>query len=364
MSDVGTHNVDQILDRQFFDYANCGFLDGRSILITGGTGSFGRRLVEQLLDRTKCRRIIVFSRDELKQFEMEQSLEAHPNRKALRFFLGDVRDYERLKTALRDVDFIVHAAAQKQVVAAEYNPMECMKTNVQGADNLVRAAIDCRVQRVVALSTDKAVNPINLYGASKLASDKIFIAGNNISTSAAGRFSVVRYGNVIGSRGSVIPFFQRVIREGRDAMPITDPRMTRFWISLDQGVALVLDTLRTMVGGEIIVPKLPSLRISDLAHAMAPHMEHRVVGIRPGEKLHEIMLTQDDARSTLDLGDRFLIKPQFAFWGTDENWDVKWSNGRRVPEGFEYRSDTNDSFLHGAQLAPFCESVMAESLAS
>lgn len=341
------------LGKLFFDLSDCSFLDGRSILVTGGTGSFGKRLVEFLLDHATCRRLIVFSRDELKQFEMQAALAAHPNKDCLRFFLGDIRDYDRLLTALHGVDFVIHAAAQKQVVASEYNPMECMKTNVNGADNLVRAAIANNVRRVVALSTDKAVNPINLYGASKLASDKILIAANNVSGAQGTRFSIVRYGNVIGSRGSVVPVFQKAIKENEGVLPITDPRMTRFWISLDQGVTLVLSSLKDIVGGEIIVPKLPSVRIADLATALAPGIEHRIIGIRPGEKLHELMLTTDDARATIDLGDRYLVKPQFAYWGVDAFEGSAWPKGHPVDEDFSYQSDTNPDLLAGPQLMQF-----------
>lgn len=320
-----------------------GVLDGASVLITGGTGSFGRKFTQSLLARGKPRRLIVFSRDELKQYEMRTdglSHEAHP---AIRYFLGDVRDRDRLEMAMRDVDVVVHAAALKQVPTAEYNPFECIHTNVLGAENVVQAAIRANVKRVIALSTDKAANPINLYGASKLASDKTFVAGNNLSGRSGTRFSVVRYGNVIGSRGSVVPLYRELIRKGADNLPITDPRMTRFFITLQQGVDFVLSCLGMMRGGEIFVPKIPSVRITDLADAMAPGLAHRTIGIRPGEKLHEVMITEDDARTTLELDDRYVIEPAFHWWSRES-----YTNGldaRPLDEGFRYASDTNPNLI-------------------
>ncbi|KAA0675983.1 UDP-N-acetylglucosamine 4,6-dehydratase (inverting) [Roseomonas genomospecies 6] len=323
-----------------------GMLNGQSILVTGGSGSFGRRFVETVLRHASPRRVIVFSRDEFKQYEMQQQL-GPEWASTLRFFIGDVRDRERLELAMREVDVCVHAAALKHVPAAEYNPMECIHTNVYGAENVVRAALNTGVKRVIALSTDKAANPVNLYGASKLASDKIFIAANNLSGSLGTRFSVVRYGNVVGSRGSVIPLFRRMIAEGAEALPVTDERMTRFWITLQHGVDFVVSCIAMMQGGEIFVPKIPSMRITDLAHAMAPHLPHRLVGIRPGEKLHEVMITEDDSRQTFELPDRFVIEPAFAFW-THEPYQRL--GARPVADGFRYASDTNTDWLDGARL--------------
>jgi len=266
-------------------------LDGSAILITGGTGSFGRRLTRELLARYRPRRIVIYSRDEAKQVEMAQEFQACDNFRSLRFFIGDVRDQARLKMGMREIDYVIHAAALKHVPVAEYNPMECIHTNVLGAENVVNAALEARVKRVIALSTDKAVNPINLYGASKLCSDKIFVAANNLSGSVGTVFSVVRYGNVVGSRGSVVPLFQKLIREGAAALPITDERMTRFWITLPEGVDFVLSNLRVMQGGEVFVPKIPSMKMTDLAKCMAPDLPIKVIGIRPGEKLHEALIS-------------------------------------------------------------------------
>jgi UDP-N-acetylglucosamine 4,6-dehydratase len=311
-----------------------------SILVTGATGSFGRRFLRTVLKRYRPERLIVFSRDELKQFEMQQDPALRDP--ALRYFIGDVRDRARLEMAMRDVDVVVHTAALKQVPAAEYNPFECIRTNVHGAENVVHAAITTGVKRVIALSTDKAANPINLYGASKLASDKIFIAGNNLSGHRGTRFSVVRYGNVAGSRGSVVPFFQRLAREGAKSLPITDARMTRFWITLDHGVDFVIACLGMMTGGEIFVPKIPSMRVIDLAEAIAPGMPTEIVGIRPGEKLHEMMISEDDARTTLELPDCYVIEPAFAFWKRDH---LDAAGATPVAEGFSYRSNTNPQWL-------------------
>jgi len=316
--------------------------DNQSILVTGGTGSFGKAFVRTVLARCKPHRLIVYSRDELKQYEMQQEFD-HP---AMRFFIGDVRDPARLARAMSGVDHVVHAAALKHVPAAEYNPMECIKTNINGAQNVIDAAIDCGVNKVIALSTDKAASPINLYGASKLASDKLFVAANNLVGSHPTRFSVVRYGNVVGSRGSVVPFFRSLLAKGSTELPITDPRMTRFWITLDQGVEFVLRSFERMCGGEIFVPKIPSARIVDLAQAMAPGIPHKVVGIRPGEKLHEVMVTRDDARLTLEFPDHFVIRPSISFQserrynpnGLDES-------AQAVAEDFEYDSGSNPVFL-------------------
>ena len=316
-------------------------LDDASILITGGTGSFGRTFVRDVCESARPRRLVVFSRDELKQFEMARALpiETYP---FLRYFIGDVRDQERLEMAMRDIDIIIHAAALKQVPTAEYNPFECIHTNVMGAENVVRASLKSGVKKVLALSTDKAVNPINLYGASKLAADKIFVAANNLSYAGGPRFAVARYGNVVGSRGSVVPEFQRMIREGADSLPITDSRMTRFWINLKQGVGFVQSCLELMQGGEVFVPKLPSMTVVDVASALAPDLPHRIVGIRPGEKLHEVMITEDDARNTLEFADRFIIAPTFAFWSPDSY--VR-NGARPVQDGFKYASDTNEAWL-------------------
>lgn len=309
-------------------------LDGKAILITGGTGSFGRTCVRKLLAERRPRRVVVFSRDELKQSEMQQ--EFRDSR--LRFFIGDVRDLDRLMMALTGVDVVVHAAALKQVPACEYNPFEAIKTNVLGAQNVITAALERGVQRVIALSTDKAANPVNLYGATKLCSDKLFTAANAYAGGGKTRFSVVRYGNVVGSRGSVVPLFLKLRQTGR--IPITDVRMTRFWITLDQGVDFVLRMLALMHGGEIFVPKIPSMRLVDLAEAIAPGCEHEIVGIRPGEKLHEVMIPEDDARHTVELDDFYVIKPPFSWWGAEN-----WSEGRPLPEGFCFSSDKNDRWL-------------------
>jgi len=314
--------------------------DDASILITGGTGSFGRRFIATLLERYRPRRLIVFSRDELKQYQMQQQL---PDRRfpCLRYFIGDVRDRTRLSRAFDGVDYVIHAAALKQVPACEYNPIEAVRTNIMGAAHIIDAAIDKQVKKVIALSTDKAANPINLYGATKLCSDKLFVAGNHYAGNQPTRFSVVRYGNVMGSRGSVIPFFME--QKARGEIPITDPRMTRFWITLDQGVELVLSSLERMSGGEIFVPKIPSMNILDLAEAIAPGVPTRVVGIRPGEKLHEIMVPEDDARHSLEFPDRFVICPFFS--SQDLSDFQQRLGGVPCPEGFQYASNTNSQWL-------------------
>lgn len=312
-------------------------LEGRTILVTGGTGSFGRAFVDEVARAARPKKLIVFSRDELKQYEMAQQFPAE-RFPFMRWFIGDVRDAQRLEMAMRDVDYVVHAAALKHVPIAEYNPFECIKTNVMGAENVVNAAIARGVKRVVALSTDKAANPINLYGASKLASDKIFVAAEAMAGSSETRFSVVRYGNVIGSRGSVAPYFLKLAREGAERLPITDVRMTRFWITLPQGVNFVLSSLAMMRGGEIFVPKIPSMRTTELAHVIAPDLPHEVVGIRPGEKLHEIMIPEDDARATVELADRYVILPSHD---VSKRAAYLESGAQAVPEGFSYASDRN-----------------------
>jgi UDP-N-acetylglucosamine 4,6-dehydratase len=325
-------------------------VDGKVVFITGGTGSFGQRFVSKLLAEHNPKKLIVFSRDELKQYEMQADLRARFSPEAMskmRFFLGDVRDQARLTLALRGVDVVIHAAALKQVPAAEYNPSECIHTNVMGAENVVWAALTNRVQRVVALSTDKACNPINLYGATKLASDKTFVAANNLAGDIGTRFCVVRYGNVAGSRGSVAPLFKRLVAEGAAELPITDPRMTRFWISLDQGVDFVLSSLEMTRGGEVFVPKIGSMAMPDVASALAPGVPQRTVGIRPGEKLHEVMISGDDARVTTELPDRYVIEPEFVEYArTPFAGDL----GPRVADGFTYASDTNTEWLDAAGL--------------
>ncbi len=325
---------------------------GKVVLITGGTGSFGRKMVQTLLTHYDPRKIIILSRDEMKQYEMRQELEESfsPLQVAkLRFFLGDVRDRNRLLMAFRGVDIVIHAAALKQVPAAEYNPSECIATNINGAENVVTASLQTRVQRVVALSTDKACSPINLYGATKLASDKIFVAANNLSGDIGTRFCVVRYGNVVGSRGSVVPFFKRLLARGATELPITDTRMTRFWISLDQGVAFVLSCMELTQGGEIFVPKIPATLVTDLATAMSPQATQPVIGIRPGEKLHEMMISADDARSTYELDDRYVIEPEFAEYTRKSFAKVR--GIKKVPEGFSYASDNNEERLDAAGIS-------------
>jgi UDP-N-acetylglucosamine 4,6-dehydratase/5-epimerase len=316
--------------------------NNKSILITGGTGSFGKRYVKTLLERYKPRRLIVYSRDELKQFEMGQVF----HQDCMRYFIGDVRDRDRLIQAMNGVDYVIHAAALKQVPAAEYNPMECIKTNVHGAENVIHAALAANVEKVIALSTDKAANPINLYGATKLVSDKLFVAANNVVGGHPTRFSVVRYGNVIGSRGSVVPFFKKCVAEGRDHLPITDSRMTRFWITLQHGVDFVLKNFERMHGGEIFVPRIPSVKVVDLATAMAPNLPQKIIGIRPGEKLHEIMCPADDSHLTLEFQDHFVIQPTIQFASlVDFTQNRLGERGGPVDQGFEYHSGKNPHFL-------------------
>ena len=330
-----------------------------NILITGGTGSFGKQYVRTLLERYVPHKIIIFSRDELKQFEMQQEFP----QECMRFFIGDVRDRDRLTMAMREVDYVIHAAALKQVSAAEYNPMECIRTNILGAENVIQAAIECKVRKVIALSTDKAANPINLYGATKLCSDKLFTAANNLVGDRPTRFSVVRYGNVVGSRGSVVPFFQGLIDKGAGQLPITDARMTRFWISLQQGVDFVLKNFERMRGGELFVPKIPSIRIVDLAEAMAPGMPTRIVGIRPGEKLHEVMCPRDDSHLTIEFDDHYVIQPTIKFWGrNDHSYDTNalGEKGYLVKEGHEYNSGTNPHFFSVDEIRTFNRLAAAE----
>jgi len=315
----------------------------KSILITGGTGSFGKKYTATILRSYNPKRLIIYSRDELKQYEMQQVF----NRECMRYFIGDVRDPERLQQATKGVDFIIHAAALKQVPAAEYNPTECIKTNIHGAENVIKAALANNVEKVIALSTDKAANPINLYGATKLASDKLFVAANNMAGQQKTLFSVVRYGNVVGSRGSVVPFFTKLIHEGTNHLPITHPEMTRFWITLQQGVDFVLKNFQRMKGGEIFVPKIPSIRITDLATAIAPELEQRIIGIRPGEKLHEIMCPADDSHLTLEFNDHFVLRPTIRFNRMDNDFSCNALHEKGVPvaEGFSYNSGTNTHFL-------------------
>lgn len=321
--------------------------NGKNILITGGTGSFGKKFTEILLKKYKPNKIIIYSRDELKQFEMAQVF----NDKCMRYFIGDVRDRDRLLKATRGVDFIIHAAALKHVPIAEYNPMECIKTNIMGAQNIIDASIENNVKKVIALSTDKAANPVNLYGATKLASDKLFVAANNLTGDRDTIFSVVRYGNVIGSRGSVIPFFQKLIQEGVKELPITDEKMTRFLITLEDGVDFVIKNFQRMYGGEIFVPKIPSMKIVDLAHAMAPSLPHKIIGIRPGEKLHEIMCPADDSHLTLEFDDHYVITPTIQFVRTsDFAKNALGEIGKKVVQGFDYNSGNNDVWLKESEL--------------
>ena len=325
--------------------------NNKSILITGGTGSFGKQYLRTILSRYNPRKLIVYSRDELKQFEMQQEF----NDPCMRYFIGDVRDLDRLMQAMSGVDYVIHAAALKQVPAAEYNPMECIKTNIHGAENVIRASIENDVQKVTALSTDKAANPINLYGATKLASDKMFVAANNMTGGHPTRFAVVRYGNVVGSRGSVVPFFQKLINDGAKSLPITHEEMTRFWITLQQGVDFVLKNFERMKGGEIFVPKIPSMRVVDLATAMAPDLKQEIIGIRPGEKLHEIMCPKDDSHLTIEFDDHYVIGPSITFHSGDNDFSCNAleEKGKPVATGYEYNSGTNPDFLSVDQLREF-----------
>lgn len=323
--------------------------NGKNVLITGGTGSFGKTYTKILLETYKPNKIIIYSRDELKQYEMAQ----HFNASCMRYFIGDVRDKDRLIRAMRDVDFVIHAAALKQVPIAEYNPMECIKTNINGAQNVIDACLENKVKACIALSTDKACNPINLYGATKLASDKLFTAANNIAGSNNTKFSVTRYGNVVGSRGSVVPFFKKLISEGAKELPITDERMTRFWISLEDGVKFVLSNFSRMHGGEIFIPKIPSMKITDLARTIAPSAKFKIIGIRAGEKLHEIMISSDDSHLTYEFKDYYIITPSIKFANsTDRNFvqNALGEQGKKVAEGFSYRSDNNTQWASESQI--------------
>ena len=329
--------------------------NNKSILITGGTGSFGKRCTKTVLERFKPRKLIIYSRDELKQFEMQQKF----NQECMRYFIGDVRDCERLIQAMAGVDYVIHAAALKQVPAAEYNPMECIKTNIYGAENVIKAAISNNVEKIIALSTDKAANPINLYGATKLASDKLFVAANNIAGGYKTRFSVVRYGNVVGTRGSVVPYFKTLIKQKAEFLPITHPDMTRFWITLDQGINFVLKSFKRMRGGEIFIPKIPSMRIIDLVKSLAPEIAIKTIGIRPGEKLNEIMCPSDDSHLTIDFEDHYVICPSIRFYGKEMNYRVNGigESGKYVEQGFEYNSGTNTHFLNIEELRQFDKAV-------
>lgn len=331
--------------------------NGKSILITGGTGSFGKKCTQMLLENYKPKKVVIFSRDELKQYEMSQRFYSEQ----MRYFLGDVRDKNRLVQAIRGVDYVIHAAALKQVPAAEYNPMECIKTNVDGAQNVIEAALQNEVEKVIALSTDKAVSPINLYGASKLASDKLFIAANNIAGGHRTTFSVVRYGNVSGSRGSVLPFFEKLIQQGAKSLPITDVRMTRFWLSLEEGVRFVFKSFERMYGGEIFVPKIPSIRIIDLASALAPDLSQHVVGIRPGEKLHEVMCPRDEARLVVEFPDHYVLRPAIKF-AKEINYYCNALGEKGLPntdDTFEYNSETNPHFLTVDEIAELCNPAVS-----
>ncbi|MBZ7938429.1 UDP-N-acetylglucosamine 4,6-dehydratase (inverting) [Campylobacter sp. W0018] len=317
--------------------------NGKNILITGGTGSFGKAYTKILLQNYKPNKIIIFSRDELKQFEMAISF----NQPCMRYFIGDVRDRERLSYAMNDVDFVIHAAAMKHVPVAEYNPMECIKTNINGAQNVIDACLENNVEKCIALSTDKACNPVNLYGATKLASDKLFVAANNIAGNKNTKFSVARYGNVVGSRGSVVPFFKKLIKEGVKELPITDERMTRFWISLEDGVKFVLNNFEIMHGGEVFVPKIPSMKITDLAHALAPDLKTKIIGIRPGEKLHETMISSDDSHLTYEFDQYYVISPSIQFTNVKSDFSInaKGEKGQKVKDGFSYSSDNNKEWV-------------------
>jgi len=318
------------------------------ILLTGGTGSFGQKFVEVMLKEYNPKTIRIFSRDELKQWEMAQKFN---HEKILRFFIGDIRDKERLERAMDGVDIVVHAAALKQVPLCEYNPFEAVKTNILGAQNVIEAALDNNVERVMAISTDKAVNPVNLYGATKMCMEKLVIAANSyVGPKRQTKMSCVRYGNVVGSRGSVIPLFKKQRQTGR--ITITDPRMTRFWITLEQGVKFVINCIEKMHGGEIFVPKIPSMRIMDLAKAIAPECEIEFIGIRPGEKIHECLLTEDQARHSIEFEDFFVIEPEHPWWNAE-----RWSGGKRLPEGFRYTSDTNTQWLSIEELKKMVENL-------
>lgn len=329
--------------------------NGSTILLTGGTGSFGKAFVREVLAKYEPRRLIIFSRDELKQYEMARELSPteHP---ALRYFIGDVRDKDRLMRAMDGVDYVVHAAAMKQVTTAEYNPFECIRTNIGGAENVIHAAIDCGVKRVLALSTDKAANPINLYGATKLAADKCFVAANHLAATAETRFSVVRYGNVMGSRGSVVEYFMKLVKSGATTLPVTHKQMTRFWITLQRGVEFVLQRLEAMQGGEIFVPKLASMSVVDLARAIGPDCEIEEIGIRPGEKLHEVLIPFDEARNTLEFSGHYTLQPAFSWWSKGELVEPNGEQGKTIEKrDWQYRSSSNDWWLTKADLLRLIE---------
>jgi len=326
--------------------------NNKNILITGGTGSFGKKYTEILLKKYKPNKIIIYSRDELKQYEMAQTF----NEPCMRYMIGDVRDLDRLKKAMYGVNYVIHAAALKHVPIAEYNPMECIKTNINGAGNVIDAALECGVEKIIALSTDKAANPINLYGATKLASDKLFIAANNIRGARRTQFSVVRYGNVVGSRGSVVPLFKKLISEGVKELPITEEHMTRFWITLEQGVEFVLKNFARMKGGEIFIPKIASMTMLDLAKALAPDLGVKIIGIRPGEKLHEVMVPKDDSHLTLEFDDHYVIQPSITFTqANDFTCNGLGEVGKPVKMGFEYSSETNTQWLDAKGLMEMIE---------
>ncbi|TFW18182.1 UDP-N-acetylglucosamine 4,6-dehydratase (inverting) [Massilia arenosa] len=327
-------------------------LNDKTILITGGTGSFGKQFVKTILARYQPKKVIIYSRDELKQYEMAQTF----NAPQMRYFIGDVRDQARLTQAMDGVDYVIHAAALKHVPVAEYNPMECIKTNIYGAENVIHAALAAGVTRVIALSTDKAANPINLYGATKLASDKLFVAANNMVGNRPTTFSVVRYGNVVGSRGSVIPFFKKLLDNGATELPITDARMTRFWITLQEGVDFVIKNFERMHGGEIFVPKIPTATVMALAEVMAPDLPKKIIGIRPGEKLHEVMCPQDDSHLTLEFHDHYVIQPSIAFTSrSDYRLNRLGESGTPVADGFEYSSGTSPDVLDADGLRKLVE---------
>ncbi|MBE6430277.1 MULTISPECIES: UDP-N-acetylglucosamine 4,6-dehydratase (inverting) [Campylobacter] len=329
--------------------------NNKNILITGGTGSFGKKYTQILLKNYKPNKIIIYSRDELKQYEMASEF----SHSSMRYFIGDVRDESRLNTAMNGVDFVIHAAAMKHVPIAEYNPMECIKTNIHGAQNVINASLKNRVEKVIALSTDKACNPVNLYGATKLASDKLFIAANNITGTSPTRFSVVRYGNVVGSRGSVVPLFKKLIENGAKELPITDERMTRFWITLEDGVKFVLKNFERMHGGELFIPKIPSMKITDLAATLAPNLPIKLIGIRPGEKLHEIMISADDALHSLEFDDHYVITPSIRFYDKEADFAINklGQKGSSIKSGFEYRSDNNTQWLNQQSLKEMIERI-------
>ena len=329
--------------------------NNKNILITGGTGSFGKKYTKILLENYKPNKIIIYSRDELKQYEMAQEFSSS----SMRYFIGDVRDENRLNTAMNGVDFVIHAAAMKHVPIAEYNPMECIKTNIHGAQNVINASLKNKVEKVIALSTDKACNPVNLYGATKLASDKLFIAANNIAGTSPTRFSVVRYGNVVGSRGSVVPLFKKLIENGAKELPITDERMTRFWITLEDGVKFVLKNFARMQGGELFIPKIPSMKIIDLAATLAPNLPIKIIGIRPGEKLHEIMISADDTMHSLEFDDHYVIGPSIKFYDKEADFAINrlGEKGRAVNSNFEYRSDNNTQWLNQQSLKEMMERI-------